>query len=207
MSALAWKISGEYMESCNCDYLCPCLYTNPQAAVTYDNCTALLIFRIDEGSGGGVDLAGLKFALVIKSGKVMSAGAWVLGVIVDEAANAAQRQALTQIASGEAGGPPGMIRQKLVSDFRGIEYQPIEFVINGVERAVTIRDKLRFKIAGVLSRLGNGEPFYIDNAGHPAARKLALAKSTETHVHCFGLDLDMKDAGNNGHYAKFAWAA
>ena len=31
MSGTNWQISGEYMESCNCDYLCPCIYTNPQA--------------------------------------------------------------------------------------------------------------------------------------------------------------------------------
>ena len=28
MSKQAWKLSGEFMESCNCDYLCPCIYTN-----------------------------------------------------------------------------------------------------------------------------------------------------------------------------------
>ena len=207
MSKSAWKMRGEYMESCNCDYLCPCLYTNPQAEVTYDNCTALLVFRIDEGSRGDVDLSGLRFALVIRSGKVMSEGGWVFGVIVDEAADDAQRAALTAIASGEAGGPPQMIRENLVGDFRGVEYHPIEFEVDGVKRAVTIADKVRFAIEGVLSRLGNGDPYYIDNVGHPAASKLALARSKETHVHCFGLDMDIEGAGNNGHFAPFAWAA
>jgi hypothetical protein len=207
MNDSAWKISGQYIESCNCDYLCPCLYTNPQAEVTYDHCTALLVFRIDEGESGGVGLSGLKFALVVKSGKVMSTGGWVFGVIVDEAADEKQREALTSIASGEAGGPPGMIRQNLVGDFRGVEYLPIEFNMNDHERSVIIADKLRFAIKGVLSRLGNGEPYYVDNAGHPASTRLALAQSEETHVHCFGLDLDIVGAGNNGHYAPFSWAA
>jgi hypothetical protein len=36
---------------------------------------------------------------------------------------------------------------------------------------------------------------------------LALARSKETHVHGFGLDLDIVDKGNNGHFAPFAWAA
>jgi hypothetical protein len=31
MAEKAWELSGQYMESCNCDYLCPCIYTNPQA--------------------------------------------------------------------------------------------------------------------------------------------------------------------------------
>ena len=207
MSDVNWSISGEYMESCNCDFLCPCIYTNPQAEVTYDNCTALMVFRIDEGKADGVDLAGLKFALVIESKKVMSEGDWVFGVIVDEVANEAQREALAAIASGEAGGRPAMIRDNLVGDFRGVEYHPIEFDMDGVNRSTTIGAKVRFAIEGVLSRLGNGEPFYIDNVGHPASSKLALARSSATHVHCFGLDLDIDGAGNNGHFAPFSWAA
>jgi hypothetical protein len=207
MSSQGWKISGQYMESCNCDYLCPCIYTNPQAEVTWDNCTALLFFRIDEGTANGVDLSGLKFGLVVKSGKVMSAGGWVFGAIVDATASEAQRRELARIASGEAGGPPAMIRQNLVSDFRGVEYQPIDFQMDGVKRSLSIGDKVRFAIEGVLSRLGNGEPYYIENVGHPASRKLALARSKETHLDCFGLKLDMSGAGNNGHFAPFAWAA
>ena len=30
MAEQNWSLRGEYMESCNCDYLCPCIYTNPQ---------------------------------------------------------------------------------------------------------------------------------------------------------------------------------
>ena len=30
MADKTWELSGEYMESCNCDYLCPCIFTNPQ---------------------------------------------------------------------------------------------------------------------------------------------------------------------------------
>ncbi len=202
-----WSLRGEYMESCNCDYLCPCIYTNPQGPVTYDHCTAVLVFRIDEGRSGTTDLAGLKFALVVRSGKVMADGNWVLGAVVDAAADAAQRQALAAIASGEAGGTPGVIRQNLVSDFRGVEFKPIEFTMAGLMRRVAIPGLVSFEIEGVASRNGSGEPYYIDNVGHPAGRRLALARSKETHVHAFGLDMDLMAKGNNGHFAPFAWAA
>ena len=46
MAETQWQIGGECMESCNCDYLCPCICTNPQGDVTHDHCTAALIFRI-----------------------------------------------------------------------------------------------------------------------------------------------------------------
>jgi hypothetical protein len=202
-----WSLRGEYMESCNCDYLCPCIYTNPQAPVTYDHCTAVMVFRIDEGRSGTVRLDGLKFALVIRSGKVMADGNWIFGAVVDAAADPAQRQALGAIASGEAGGTPGVIRQNLVSDFRGVEFKPIEFTIAGLTRRAAVPDLLSFEIEGVASRNRSGDPFYLDNTGHPASRRLALARSKETHVHLFGLDMDLAGQGNNGHFAPFAWTA
>jgi hypothetical protein len=202
-----WSLRGEYMESCNCDYLCPCIYTNPQAPVTYDHCTALMVFRIDEGQSGATRLDGLKFALVIRSGKVMADGNWIFAAVVDAAADPAQRQALSAIASGEAGGPPSVIRQNLVSDFRGVEVKPIEFTMVGLTRQAAIPGVASFEIEGVASRNRSGEPYYIDNTGHPASRRLALARSRETHIHAFGLDMDLAGQGNNGHFAPFSWAA
>src|SRR5204863_3887883 len=114
---------------------------------------------------------------------------WIFGVVVDEAADPLQRQALAAIAGGEAGGPPGMIRQNLVADFRGVEFRPIEVRIEGHTRRVAIPEFLSFEIEGVLSRNRSGEPYYLDNTGHPAARRLALARSKATRVHAFGLDL------------------
>jgi hypothetical protein len=207
MAEPTWSLRGEYMESCNCDYLCPCIYTNPQGPVTFDHCTAVLAFRIDEGRSGATRLDGLKFALVVRSGKVMADGNWVFGAVVDAAADPAQRQALAAIVGGEAGGPPGVIRQNLVSDFRGVEYKPIEFTIDGLARRLAIPDIVDFEIAGVQSRNGSGQPYMIDNVGHPAGRRLALAQARELHVHGFGLDMDLSSRGNNGHFAPFAWSA
>ena len=28
-----WRLSGELVESCNCDYLCPCIYINSKGEV------------------------------------------------------------------------------------------------------------------------------------------------------------------------------
>jgi len=206
MAGAKWKISGEYMESCNCDYLCPCIFTNPQAGATHDQCTSLQIYRIDQGQFDDVKLDGLAFALIIRSGKVMVEGNWIFAGVVDAAGSEAQRNALTRIVSGEVGGPPQRVRNTLVGDFRGVEARAITFTRDGLKRSTAIAGVLEFAIEGVPSRLGNGEPYYLDNVAHSAGRRLALARSTETHIHSFGLDLDMSGQGNNGHYAPFAWA-
>jgi len=207
MAETSWKISGQYMESCNCDYLCPCIFTNPQAEATHENCIAAMAFRIDSGQYGDTNLDGQKFALVIRSGRIMADGNWVFATVVDATANDAQRTALAAISSGEAGGPTSLIRNNLVSDFRGVAYKPITFTMEGLRRAVTIADILAFEIDGVASRNRSGEPFYIDNTAHPAGRRLALARAKETHIHGFGVDLDLVGKGNNGHFAPFTWAA
>ena len=152
MAKQQWTMLGEYMESCNCDYLCPCVYTNPQGPVTYDHCTAALVFRIDAGSYGETKLDGLSFALVIRSGKVMADGNWVFAGVVDERADDAQRQALAAMVGGEAGGPPGFIRDNLVGDFRGIAFKPIEFNLDGLKRSTVIGDAVSFEIEGVTPR-------------------------------------------------------
>jgi hypothetical protein len=207
MAEQKWTMRGEYMESCNCDYLCPCIYTNPQGPVPYDHCTAALVFRIDHGSCGETNLAGLKFALLIRSGKVMADGDWIFAGVVDENADEAQRRVLAAIVSGEAGGPPALIRENLVSDFRGVAFEPIDVTLDGLVRTVAIPGVVSFEIEGVASRNRSGEPFYIDNTAHPAGRRLALARAKEMHMEAFGLDLHLVGKGNNGHFAPFAWAS
>jgi hypothetical protein len=207
MADQKWTMRGEYAESCNCDYLCPCIYTNPQGPATNEHCIAAMVFRIDEGSCGATDLHGLKFALLIRSGKVMADGNWVFAGVVDERADNAQRQALAAIVSGEAGGPPSFIREHLVSDFRGVEFKPIEFELRGLRRSMTIPDVLAFEIEGVTPRNRIDEPIYLDNTSHPANRRLALARAKQTRIKGFGLDLDIAGKGNNGHFAPFTWAA
>jgi hypothetical protein len=207
MADKTWELSGQYMESCNCDYLCPCIFTNPQGEATHEHCYALMVYRIDRGRHHDVSLDGLKFAFVIRSGRVMADGGWVFAGVVDETANDAQRQALSAIVSGKAGGPPQMIRDNLVKDFRGVEFKPITFTSEGLRRASDIPGVFAFEIEGVASRNRSGEPYYIDNTAHPANRRLALARARKTEIEGFGLSLSMVGKGNNGHFAPFAWAA
>jgi len=70
--------------------------------------------------------------------------------------------------AARAGGTPGLIRTNLVSDFRGIEYQPIEFTMAGLTRRAAVPGVFAFEVEGVASRNRSGEPYYIDNTAHPA---------------------------------------
>ena len=96
-----------------------------------------------------------------------------------------------------------MIRDNLVSDFRGVEFRDIGFTADGLRRATDIPGVLAFEIEGVPSRNRSGEPFYIDNTAHPANRRLALARARKTEVQGFGLGLSLARQGQQWTFAPF----
>ena len=101
MEGTAWQVSGQYFETCNCDYLCPCVPGNLAARPTKGNCIFPMVFHVDQGRYGNVTLDGLNFAIIASSPWIVGEGNLSAGVILDERATPEQREALTMIASGE----------------------------------------------------------------------------------------------------------
>jgi hypothetical protein len=200
----AWQMNGDYFETCSCDYVCPCVLTNMAGKPTKDWCNFAMVFHIDRGNSDSVKLDGLTFAVVGHAPEIMGKGNWSVGLIVDERASAEQTEAITKIASGQAGGPPAILTG-VVGKLLGVESRPIRYSKNGMRYSVSIPNMLDESIEGVASVQNPAEPLYIDNTMHPANSRLALAKSTASHLHAFGLDWDDTSGNNNGHFAPFNW--
>ncbi|HEY2387012.1 MAG TPA: DUF1326 domain-containing protein [Candidatus Binatia bacterium] len=201
----AWSIEGEYLEACSCRYLCPCVTSNATARASEDFCDFAMTYRIDAGGYGGVDLQGVTFVVVAQSQAVMAAGGWIVGLIVDEAASAAQADAIAAIVSGRAGGPMAALAP-LIGEFRGVERHPIRVEIDGNRRAVVIAGVLEQRVEGVPSVSAAGECLAIDNTFHPANRRLNLATAVRNLIACFGIRWDDPGSQRNGHFASFAWS-
>jgi len=127
-----------------------------------------------------------------------------VGLLVDEGANGAQRDALTAIVSGEAGGPMANLAP-MIGEFAGVETAPIRIEGEGKSWSVTAGNFVDEALEGTLG-LG-GEQMYLDGAGHPVNTRLALANAKKSHVHAFGIDWDDDSGRNNGHFAPFDWSA
>ena len=56
-----WRIAGEELIHCNCDWGCPCQFN---ALPTHDNCEAVGAWKIREGYYGSTRLDGVRFARV-----------------------------------------------------------------------------------------------------------------------------------------------
>src|SRR5438093_9804883 len=174
----------------------PCLTTNNAVKPTMTWCNFAMVFHIESGNSDGIKLDGLSFAVIGHTPDSMGKGNWSVGLIVDERASAEQKQAITTIASGQAGGPPAILTG-VVGKLLGVESRPIQYKKDGLRRSVSIPKMLEQGCEGVASVANPAEPLHIDNTMHPANSRLALAKATESHLHAFGLDWDDITGNNN----------
>ncbi len=202
----SWRIEGQYMETCNCEFICPCIGSNLTARPTEGDCKAAIAMRIDKGEKDGVSLDGIPFIVLMRSPGAMADGDIKVGLIVDERADDAQTQAIVEIASGVAGGPMAALAP-LVSEMAGVEKRPISFEMDGLSRAVKAGDLIDQALDGVPSVSKEGEPIYIDNTAHPVSPKLALANAKHSRFHAFDIDWDDDSSTRNGHFSPFTWAA
>ena len=104
--AAHWHVTGQYLESCNCEAICPCRMVGGVAGgrSTYGECLGLLSWHIDDGSFDGIDLSGLNVALACRYHDDEPGSPWTLVLYVDEDGDPEQREALEAIYLGRAGG-------------------------------------------------------------------------------------------------------
>lgn len=200
-----WHIAGTYFETCNCEFICPCIGSNLTARPTEGDCKAALAFAIKEGDKDGTRLGGLNFVIVLRSPGAMADGNIKVGLILDERADAKQAEAITAIASGAVGGPMAALGP-LVSEMAGVEKRPIQFGAHGLSYSMTAGELIDQACEGIPSVVKEGEPVYIDNTCHPVNAKLALAKAMRSRFNVFGIKWNDTSGSKNGHFAPFAWS-
>src|SRR5688572_6023430 len=166
MATPSWQASGQYYETCSCDFVCPCILGQMSVRPSKGSCTFAMAFQIDRGSYGTVSLDGLGFIVLGLTPEAMGKGNWSVGVVADDRASAEQRDAITAIASGQAGGPMAAL-SGLVGTFLGVESAPIRFDRDGVKwsvRASTLVDMAAEGAKGI--NPNQTEPLHLENTGH-----------------------------------------
>jgi len=205
MAASTWKLSGQYYETCSCDFVCPCLPGQMAVSPSKGSCTFAMAFQIDRGSYGAVSLDGLGFIVLGFTPEAMGKGNWSVGLITDDRASLEQRDAIASIASGAAGGPMSAL-SGLIGKFLGVDSAPIRFDRNGNKWSVKASSLVDMAAEGAMGiNPAATEPLYLDNTGHPAANRFALAHALNSHVNALGLVWDDVTGKNNGQYAPFSW--
>ena len=98
MTNVKWTIKAREFANCNCSYGCPCQFNG---LPTDGTCRAVVGIQIDAGHHGNTKLDGLKAAAIFKWPGAVHQGNGEGALVVDERADAAQREALTRILSGQ----------------------------------------------------------------------------------------------------------
>ena len=145
-----WSISGLYFENCNCKILCPCLFLGDP---TEGNCTTISAWHIEKGYYGDRPLEGLNVVMAIYSPGHMAETKWKIALYLDETANQLQKDALTQIYTGNAGGHPAVLAS-FVGEVAGIRSLPIEFQSQGKRRALLVPDIVESDIEAIAGKDG-----------------------------------------------------
>ena len=95
----SWMLRGVEFANCNCAWGCPCQFGAPS---THGHCEAVVAGHIEEGAFNDTKLDGLDWALLLYWPGEIAQGNGKEQAIIDERADAAQREALRKILHGEA---------------------------------------------------------------------------------------------------------
>jgi hypothetical protein len=97
-----WNIKSDYVETCNCDYGCPCNFTG---FPTYGFCRTLWLLHIKSGNfGNNIKLDGLDIIYAASWPKAIHEGNGTFQLFITKNADEKQREALVSIFSGQAKG-------------------------------------------------------------------------------------------------------
>jgi hypothetical protein len=103
-----WRISGTYLEACNCDAICPCRRIGGRQGgrSTQGICLGSLSWQIEAGGAGEVELAGLRAVLANRYSDDEPGSPWSFVLYIDERGDERQLEALESIFLGRLGGTP-----------------------------------------------------------------------------------------------------
>lgn len=196
-----WQLRGLYLDSCNCDWGCPCQFN---AKPTYGKCEGLSAIHISDGKYGNVKLDGLTFIFVASWPGAIHEGHGRASVYVDNKASDEQFEALSKIVTGQAKGSAFDVYAKTLDHFREPKRVKMTFNANGIKSRVKAEgvgeahlEPIKNPVTGAAHQVAIVQP-----KGFEAAR-LDMA-SSKLLVADDGL-LSFKYEGTYGGVQKISW--
>jgi hypothetical protein len=166
-----WTLRGAEFANCNCAWGCPCQFNAP---TTHGFCQAVSCGIVDEGHFNDTRLDGLRFVMLLQWPGEIADGNGRQQIIIDERANADQRQALRKILHGESTAPGAthfFVFNSTMSEVLETLYAPIE-----VEIDVDAR-KARCQVPGLIE--SSGAPIIDPNSGQEFRAGIQLPNGFE----------------------------
>lgn len=154
-TSVAWHMKGMVLQSCNCDYGCPC---NFNAMPTHGHCEGGWTWHIEAGRYGDTPLDGLNFSVAADWPAAIYMGNGVGLLLIDERASAEQRAAIQTLLSGQVGGPWAIIANTL-SSVSGPHFVPYEVTVNGAHSSFNAGDKMILEMEPIRNPVTKAEAY------------------------------------------------
>jgi hypothetical protein len=146
MAEAKWAFTADYVETCNCNYGCPC---NFSGFPTDNRCEALVGYHIRQGHYGNVVLNGLDCVYAVAWPNAIHEGNGSATLFISDKASPPQRDALIEILSGRAGGEgPFAIFGGTITTWHAPQFVPIDFVFDGSNSRFAVPGALEVALEG-----------------------------------------------------------
>jgi hypothetical protein len=179
--AVKWSMEADYLQACNCEFGCPCEFEAPPS---HGFCEGIVQWQISRGNYGDIKLDGLGCGAAAHWPGAMHLGGGTGAYFVDERADAQQRDALSKILTGDAGGMPFEIVRMTFAKVLPVQYVPFEFHADGRRSRGRMGDAVFTAIEPIKNPASGGEEsiriehstgFLFKTADIVAARELKVA--------------------------------
>jgi hypothetical protein len=147
----AWALKGTVFVACNCDWGCPC---NFNARPTTGKCEGGWTWHVERGRYGDVSLDDLNFSVFVNWPGAIHEGNGEGLILVDERADARQREAIETLIGGKVGGPWGVLGWTWPT-VHGPVAVPYDMQLDGVNSRITCGSYLQLE-GGTIRNPVNG---------------------------------------------------
>lgn len=196
-----WDLKGEFIEACNCSVPCQCLWYEP---ADDGGCTFAGFWNIERGTYGDVSLDGLGAGMFVLDEGILFEGGWHVVLVIDEAADEEQADALEQIFSGQAGGL-FEAAAPLIETVEDSVVVPFSYSTENGHLSFSAGDIVTIetdKAVGFGDKQGSVSP----HPFIPPDEKANVGKTSEATV-AFDDDFSWDVSGNNSYFGTFEMAS
>ena len=129
----AWQLQGLYLDSCNCDWGCPCQFN---ARPTHGKCEGLFGIQIKDGNYGSTKIDGLNLVWIASYPGAIHEGHGKASMYIDNTATDEQFDVLSKIITGKAKGSAFDVYSATLDHFEEPKRAKITFQANGIRSQV-----------------------------------------------------------------------
>jgi len=191
-------LKADYVETCNCDFGCPC---NFSGFPTYGFCRALVFFHIQAGNYGDVKLDGIEVVYAVSWPKAIHEGNGTLQLFISKGSNEHQRNAVVDIFTGKAQGDgPFALFASTLKYILDSQFVDINAKINGTKSSFSVPGIMDVQLASFINPVTGDEQYTKIQLPKGFIWKIADAAKTKV-MRILTPNLNFDHSGKNAFYS------